>query len=123
MATGGRVLHHIRAFGPDARNLLLFVGHQAAGTRGASIVGGEPRVKLLGELVPIRAEVVHLRGLSAHADRDEIVAWLRGFTAPPKHTFVTHGDPEAAAALAEKIRCDLGWSAGVPAHLDEATLS
>ncbi len=122
MATGGRVLHHIHAFAPDARNTLLFVGYQAAGTRGASIVGGAPCVKLHGEEVPIRAEVVSMGGLSAHADSAEILAWLRGFEEPPKHTFVTHGEPEAARALANAIR-ELGWKASVPDYLGEAELA
>ncbi len=122
MATGGRVLHHIKAFAPDARNTLLFVGFQAAGTRGASIVGGARSVKLLGEQVPIAAEVARIEGLSAHADYAEILAWLRRFERPPMHTFVTHGEPAAANALAEKIRGELGWRASVPEHLARVDL-
>jgi metallo-beta-lactamase family protein len=122
MATGGRVLHHIEAFGSDPKNTLLFVGYQAAGTRGATIVAGAHSVRLHGTNVPIRAEVVNLGGLSAHADYQEILDWLRGFEAPPKHTFVTHGEPPAARALAERIRCDLGWDSSVPSHLARASL-
>jgi metallo-beta-lactamase family protein len=117
MATGGRVLHHIRSFAPGPNNTLLFVGYQAAGTRGASIVGGAKVVKMLGTEVPILAEVAHLEGLSAHADYAEILAWLRGFERPPMHTFVTHGEPAASKALAERIETELGWRATVPQHL------
>lgn len=122
MATGGRVLHHIEAFAPDPRNTLLFVGYQAAGTRGATIVGGSPTVRMHGTDVPIRAEVANLGNLSAHADYGEILRWLRGFEAPPKHTFVTHGEPEAARGLAERIRTELGWTASVPSHLERVSL-
>lgn len=122
MATGGRVLHHIKAFAPDPRNTLLFVGYQAMGTRGASLVHGARSVKIHGEEIPIEAEVVNLPGLSAHADYAEILQWLRGFAVPPKHTFVTHGEPRAAAALADRIRTVLGWNASAPDHLAHATL-
>jgi metallo-beta-lactamase family protein len=122
MATGGRVLHHIKAFGPDPRNTLLFVGYQAMGTRGASLVNGARSVKIHGQEIPIGAEVANLPGLSAHADYSEILGWLRGFAVPPKHTFVTHGEPRAAAALVEKIQKDLGWQASAPEHLAHAKL-
>ena len=117
MATGGRVLHHIKAFAPYQKNTLLFVGYQATGTRGASIVGGARTVKIHGEQVPIMAEVADLAGLSAHADYGEILTWFRGFERPPSQTFVTHGEPAAAKALAEKIRTALGWNATAPDHL------
>jgi metallo-beta-lactamase family protein len=122
MATGGRVLHHIEAFAPDARNTLLFVGYQAAGTRGASIVSGARTVKMHGVHVPIRAEVARLDGLSSHADSSEILGWLRGFERPPLQTFVTHGEPAASSALAERIRTELGWNVTVPEYLARADL-
>ncbi len=109
MATGGRVLHHLRALAGDHRNTILFSGYQAVGTRGARIVAGEPQVRMLGQWVPIRAEVAMLPGLSAHADADEIIDWLRGFAVPPARTFVTHGEPEAALALCARIESELGW--------------
>ena len=119
MATGGRVLHHLRALAPDPRNTILFSGYQAAGTRGGRIVAGEPAVKIHGHMVPIRAEVAQLDGLSAHADRVELLEWLRGFRTPPRRTFVTHGEPAAAEAHggAGARRAALGGGrAGLPRH-------
>ena len=122
MATGGRVLHHIAAFAPEPRNLLLFTGFQAAGTRGATIVAGAPEVKIHGRYVPIRAEVVKMDSLSAHADAGEILAWLRGFRAAPKRTFITHGEPAAADGLRRRIAETLRWECEVPDYRDSATL-
>lgn len=123
MATGGRVLHHLRALAPDPRNTILFSGYQAAGTRGGRIVAGEPAVKIHGAMVPIRAEVAQLDGLSAHADRVELLAWLRGFRTPPRRTFVTHGEPAAAEAMAAQVRDVLRWDAAVPDYLDTFELA
>ena len=96
MATGGRVLHHLKALAPNPRNSILFSGFQAGGTRGADIVAGARSVRLQGEDVPIRAQVHAMENLSAHADADEIMEWLRGFTRPPRQTYVIHGEPHAA---------------------------
>ncbi|MGL6070996.1 MBL fold metallo-hydrolase RNA specificity domain-containing protein, partial [Craterilacuibacter sp.] len=104
------------AFGPDARNTLLFAGFQAGGTRGALITGGADSVRIYGEDVPIRAEVIALEHLSAHADADEIMAWLQGFAQAPKHTFVVHGEPDAADTLRRRIEHELGWMVSVPEH-------
>ena len=114
MATGGRVLHHLKAFAPDRRNTILLTGFQAGGTRGAAILAGADAVKIHGAYVPIRAEVRNLEMLSAHADAEEIMAWLRGFRRPPMRTFVTHGEPAAADALRHRIIEELGWDAHVP---------
>ena len=122
MVTGGRVLHHLRALAGDARNTILFSGHQANGTRGAAIASGAPEVKMLGQWVPIRAEVAMLQGLSAHADYAEIMQWLRGFAAAPKATFVTHGEPAAAEALRRRIVETLGWRAETPEYLQTVRL-
>jgi metallo-beta-lactamase family protein len=116
MATGGRILHHLKHFAPDARNTILLAGFQAAGTRGASIAGGAESVKIHGGYVPIRAEVQRLDMLSAHADADEIMAWLRNFDIPPRLTFVTHGEPAAAEALGQRIEAELGWRCRIPVH-------
>jgi metallo-beta-lactamase family protein len=116
MATGGRVLHHLRALGGDPRNTILFTGYQAVGTRGASIVAGAREVKMLGQWVTIRAEVAQLDGLSAHADSAEIIDWLRGFTQAPRTTFVTHGEPAAALALCADIAATLHWKTEVPQY-------
>jgi len=116
MATGGRVLHHLRAMAPDARHHIVFPGFQVAGTRGARLVAGEREVKIFGEMVPVRAEVSHLEGFSGHADTDELMQWLRGFERAPRHTFVVHGDPDATDRLRFRIGNELGWKASVPPH-------
>ena len=104
MATGGRVLHHLKAFASDAHNLILFTGYQAAGTRGAALVGGADTIKIHGEWIPVRAEVVQLRGTSSHADCEQLVAWLMSASATPERVFVTHGEPAAADALRQHLR-------------------
>jgi metallo-beta-lactamase family protein len=116
MATGGRVLYHLAALAPEPRHHLVFPGFQAAGTRGARIVAGEPEVKVFGRMVPVRAEVSHLEGFSGHADADELMQWLRAFEQPPRHAFVVHGEPEAADTLRFRIGNELGWRASVPPH-------
>ncbi len=116
MATGGRVLHHLRAFGPDPRNTILFAGYQAAGTRGAAIVHGADAVKIHGQYVPIRAEVVCLDQLSAHADREQLLHWLAAVPRMPQRVFVTHGEPTASDRLRAAIGERLGWEALVPEH-------
>ena len=122
MATGGRVVHHLKAFAPDKHNTILFAGFQAGGTRGASIAGGAPTVRIFGEDVPIRAEVAKLDDLSAHADAAEIVSWLKGFKAPPKQTFITHGEPAAADAMRQHIERELHWDVHMPFYLETVTL-
>ncbi len=122
MATGGRVLHHLKVFAPDPRNTILFAGYQAAGTRGAAMVAGAESVKIHGGYVPILAEVKNLRMLSAHADRTEILTWLRNFETPPRMTFITHGEPVAADALRLAIEEQLQWATRVPEHLERTTL-
>jgi metallo-beta-lactamase family protein len=122
MATGGRVLHHLKAYAPDARNTLLFAGFQAAGTRGAALVGGATSVKIHGEYVPVRAEVAHLGGLSAHADREGLLAWLGACPQAPRRVFVNHGEPLAADALRLAIKERWGWHALVPEHAQRISL-
>ncbi|MDM0116335.1 MBL fold metallo-hydrolase [Variovorax sp. J22R133] len=121
MATGGRVLHHIKAYAPDARNAILFVGFQAAATRGAAMVAGAASVKIHGEYVPIRAEVANLDSLSAHADREQLLAWIGALPAP-KRVFVTHGEPVAADALRLAIEERHGWAVTVPEYLESREL-
>lgn len=122
MATGGRVLHHLEKFAPDPRSTILFAGFQAAGTRGASMVAGAQSIKMHGSYVSVRAEVQNLDMLSAHADADEILRWLRSFARAPRMTFVTHGEPTAADALRRRIQDELGWPCRVPEHLDMVEL-
>jgi metallo-beta-lactamase family protein len=114
MATGGRVLHHLKQYAPDPKNTILFAGFQAGGTRGAAMMSGAENIKIHGEYVPVRAEVKNLDMLSAHADADEILRWLRGFKAPPRMTFITHGEPAASDALRHRIGEELGWPCMVP---------
>ena len=113
MATGGRVVHHIKAFGPEAKNTILFAGYQAVGTRGARLLAGETELKMFGQWVSIRAEIANLPELSAHADAGEIIRWLRGFEKPPRRTFIVHGEPAASDALRVRIARELGWDAAV----------
>jgi len=122
MASGGRVLHHLKAYAPDPRNGILFAGFQAAGTRGAAMLAGVPSVKIHGEQVPVRAEVTHIDALSAHADRDELLAWAGALPAPPRRVFVTHGEPVAADALRQAIEERHGWPCTVPEYRDSFTL-
>lgn len=114
MATGGRVLHHIKYFAPDPKNTILFAGFQAGGTRGAAMMAGTKSIKIHGEYMPVRAHVHNLDMLSAHADADEIMRWLSGFKKPPRMTFVTHGEPVSSDALRHRIEEELGWPCTVP---------
>ena len=122
MATGGRVLHHLKAALPDARNTILFVGFQAEGTRGRRLVDGEPTVKIHGQMVPVNARIERIESMSAHADSTEILRWLGGFSRPPATTFVVHGEPIAMEALTESIRTNLGWDVRMPRHGEAVTL-
>ena len=122
MATGGRVIHHLKAFAPDPRNTILFSGFQAGGTRGATLLAGAESVKIHGEYVPVRAEIAVVDNLSAHADSAEILGWLKGFDRPPRETFITHGEPVAADALRRAIEEELGWRCRVPDYLETANL-
>lgn len=116
MATGGRVVHHLKYYMPDARNTILFAGYQAGGTRGAALTGGANRIKIHGKYYPVRAEVSNLHMLSAHADADEIMSWLSHFKEAPRKTFIVHGEPDAADALRLRIKEELGWPCFVPEY-------
>ncbi len=122
MATGGRVVHHLKKMAPDPANTILFAGFQAGGTRGAAMLGGAKEIKIHGGYVPVNAEVVSLDMLSAHADADEIIAWLRTCEEAPRRTFVTHGEPTAADALRRRIQDELGWTVSVPSYSDVVKL-
>ena len=123
MATGGRVLHHLKAFAGEPRNLILFAGFQAPGTRGAALVAGARIVRIHGQEYEVRAEVGQLEASSAHADADELLAWMRQFRAPPRRVFVTHGEPGASDALRYRIEHELGWPAVVPEHRESVALN
>lgn len=122
MATGGRVLHHLKHYAPDPRNAIVFAGFQAGGTRGEAMVAGAKAIKMHGEYIPIRAEVKNLEMLSAHADSDELMRWLKDFTRAPKSVFVTHGELAASDALRHRIQEELGWHAVVPEHGERVEL-
>jgi metallo-beta-lactamase family protein len=123
MATGGRVLHHLRTRLPDPRATVLLVGYQAIGTRGRALQEGARTVRIYGEHVPVRAEVMTIDGLSAHADADGILRWLRTARHAPRRLFVVHGDPAPAAALAERVRHELSWPVTVPTYGDRVALA
>lgn len=123
MATGGRVLYHLKRFAPNPTNTILFAGFQAGGTRGAAMIDGAQSVKIHGEYVPIRAEVKNLDMLSAHADAGELMRWLGGFRRPPRTTFVVHGEYTAADALRHRIEEELHWSVLVPDHGQQLELA
>jgi metallo-beta-lactamase family protein len=114
MATGGRVLHHLRRFLPDAKNEVLFAGYQAAGTRGRSLVEGAEELKIHGQYVPVRARISQLEGLSAHADYVELIDWLAASSLEPERVFVTHGEPAAADGFRRRLEERFGWHAEVP---------
>jgi metallo-beta-lactamase family protein len=122
MATGGRVLHHLRAQAPDARNTILLPGFQAVGTRGADLAAGARAIKIHGALVPVRAEVVQLGLLSAHADREDLCAWLAAAPRPPRELFLVHGEPGAADALRRTLKATLPREPRVPEHRDVVEL-
>jgi metallo-beta-lactamase family protein len=114
MATGGRVLHHLRRFLPDEKNSVLFTGYQSSGTRGRSLIDGADEIKIYGQYVPVRARVSQVEGLSAHADYREMLAWLARGTLAPRRVFVTHGEPAAADAFRRRLVDTFGWNATVP---------
>lgn len=122
MLTGGRVLHHLVAFGPDPRNAILLAGYQAGGTRGASLAAGAKSVRIFGQDVAIGAEVVAIQGISAHADSDELIEWMRAAPSAPGMTYLTHGEPDASDALRRRVEHELGRKCRVPEHLDRVAL-
>ena len=122
MATGGRVVHHLKERLPDPKTTVLLAGFQAVGTRGRSLQDGAKTVRMHGQEIPVRAHIEVLDGLSAHADQGEIMRWLRGFTRPPKKVYVVHGEPCAALTLANLITTQLGWSAETAKDASTVTL-
>jgi metallo-beta-lactamase family protein len=120
MATGGRVLAHLAKTLPDPRHTVLFVGYQAAGTRGRSLVDGVKQVKMLGRQIGVAAQIEKIDAMSAHADQSEILRWLGGFSRPPRRVFIVHGEPDAQDVLRAKIAATLGWEAHCPEYLERA---
>jgi metallo-beta-lactamase family protein len=118
MATGGRVVHHLKAFVSDPRNTIIFAGFQAEGTRGAAMVNGAKSIHIHGEEVPVLAQIESIDSLSAHADYAQIIAWLGKMKRAPRQVFVTHGEQEAAAAMVQHIEDELHWAARVPEYME-----
>jgi metallo-beta-lactamase family protein len=123
MMTGGRILHHVKSFGPREETTILLAGFQAPGTRGAALLAGADELKIHGAYVPIRARVESLEVLSAHADQAELLAWLAASPRPPRRVFLVHGEPAAAEALCVRIKDQLGIQATVPSHLASVDLA
>ncbi len=122
MASGGRILHHLRKRLPDERNTVIFVGFQAEGTRGRRLLDGEKEIKIFGQFTPARAKIEKLENLSAHADSREILRWLAGFNRAPETVFLVHGEPAAQEALKNKIVEKFGWKVEIPEYLQKFEL-
>jgi metallo-beta-lactamase family protein len=122
MATGGRVLHHLKQRLPSDRNTILFVGYQAVGTRGRRMLDGEKEIRIHGENIPVNAVLKTISGFSAHADWREMLRWMEGFEHPPRQTLLVHGEPKALSALAERVK-KKGWPVHIPAHGETVPLA
>jgi metallo-beta-lactamase family protein len=122
MATGGRVLHHIARLAPDPKNAILLAGFQAEGTRGRALEDGAKKLRIHGEDVAVAAEVINLRQFSAHAGQSELMRWLGGMPSAPRQTYLTHGEPQASAALKVKIESMLKWKVALPRYLETVEL-
>ncbi|MEZ5429448.1 MAG: MBL fold metallo-hydrolase [Pyrinomonadaceae bacterium] len=116
MISGGRVLHHAKRILPNPDATLVFVGYQAAGTRGREIQDGAKEVKIMRDWIPVRCHLEEIGGFSAHADWKAVLRWLKGLPNEPKTVFTTHGEPAAAAAMAQHIRDEYGWNVHVPQY-------
>ena len=122
MATGGRVLHHMAAALPDAKNTVLFVGYQAAGTRGRALLDGATEVKIHGQWIPVRSHVARLDSMSAHADRGEILRWLRTLPRVPERLCFVHGEPGPMDSLKTLVHDRLGIAGVTPDHKERLEL-
>jgi metallo-beta-lactamase family protein len=119
MATGGRIMHHLAQRLPDPKNLVLFIGFQAPGTRGFTIKSGAPEVKIFGDFVPIRAQVAALEQFSDHADPPELLEWLHTFKNKPSATYLVHGEPPASSQLRDTVRKEMGWNVQVAQYMQK----
>ncbi|MFH1830498.1 MAG: MBL fold metallo-hydrolase [Pseudomonadota bacterium] len=122
MMTGGRILHHLKAYLPDPNSTLVVTGFQAMGTRGRAILDGAKAIKIHGMPVTVSAELEFIESLSAHADYNDIIRWLKGFKEAPKTTFLVHGEQKACAAMQEHIKEELGWNVMIPKYLEKFEL-
>lgn len=116
MISGGRVLHHIKQFGPSDNNFIVLTGFQAAGTRGEALQNGVKEIKIHGEYIPIRAKIKTLSNTSAHADYAEIINWYKGNKLKPRSVFITHGEPSAADAMRVRLKDNFGWNCIIPSQ-------
>jgi metallo-beta-lactamase family protein len=122
MVSGGRVIHHVKNYGPDPKNTILFTGYQSAGTRGELIINGKKEVTIHGQSVPINAEVDLIDNLSAHPDQNELVDWARTIPKRPTKVFITHGEIHQAEGLKKKLEKEFGWDCIIPKYLDSFNL-
>jgi metallo-beta-lactamase family protein len=122
MCTGGRILHHLYNRVQNEQDTVLFVGYQAEGTRGRRILEGEPVIKMFGYEIPVKCHVEHINGLSAHADKSELLTWLSNFEDSPKMTFVVHGEKTVSEEFARTIHDEYGWNSKVPKYLESVEL-
>jgi metallo-beta-lactamase family protein len=123
MVTGGRILHHLAQRLPDPKNLVIFIGFQAPGTRGAIIKNGAPEVKIFGQFVPIRAQIAALEQFSDHADPTELLEWLRTFKNRPGATYLVHGEPAASSQLRDRMKKELGWNVQVAEYMERVEVT
>src|SRR4051812_6402101 len=119
MVTGGRIQHHLSQRLPDPRNLVLFIGFQAPGTRGALIKGGAPEVKIFGSFIPVRARTAALEQFSDHADTPELLHWLKTFKNKPGVTYLVHGEPAASSQLRAAMQKELGWNVEIAQYMEK----
>jgi metallo-beta-lactamase family protein len=122
MATGGRVLHHLAAGLPNAKNTVLFAGFQAEGTRGRLLVDGAKEIRMVGRVIAVAARIERLESMSAHADAGEIMRWLSGFSRPPRTLFLVHGEPTALQALAARIASERNWPVHIAGYQERVML-
>ena len=122
MATGGRVLHHLAQYLPDPASAVVLVGYQAGGTRGRRLQDGEKEIRIHGQTVRVKARIETVGSLSAHADSNEMLRWLKTFKRPPRTTFIVHGEPESTVALRDRIEKELGWHTVIPAYQEKVEL-
>lgn len=118
MATGGRILHHLKRRVSDGRNTVLFIGFQAEGTKGRYLVEGAKEVKIHGQSFPVRAQIEYMDALSCHADYEEMLDWLSSIKKAPRRVYLVHGEEQASLSLAEKIKDRFGWNTHVPQYLE-----
>lgn len=123
MATGGRVLHHLKHLLPNYRNAVIFVGYQAGGTRGRKLLNKPKEIRIFGRDVRVKADVSEISSFSAHADYNEMISWLKQSNMPrTPRVFVVHGEPDASDEFRLHLKDQLGWDATVPDYLAEYNL-